>query len=219
MFMAEALGQEWELREFRLSRTCTGSACTLTAHNTPVQNNPFGPLFHDNDSPSLAFQKEFVGQVPSLAAKTLSAITMTTPIADDGPQSDEGFPTNNNYADGKLSTTFSTSIASALSSIGRSDLTPTDVLNRATTQSCAGCHQISGNQGLGASLVWPASLGFTHVDEFSHLSTALTGVFLPYRARVLQNFIQAHCGGGADAAAATTDVGLTVGGSAVGAAN
>ncbi len=229
MFMFQTGSQEWELREFRLSQTCGGTSCSLTADNTFVQDNPFGLLFGGTDSVSLAFQKEFITQVPHLAAKSINGITMSTPTVDDGPQSDEQAPTNNDYlAQGQNNTTLLANIQAKLVAIGRTDLTPDNILDRATTQSCAGCHELSVGRNLGPTidggtgLVWPASNGFTQINEFSQLSPALTGTFLPHRAAVLKNFINAHCatdGGTSDGGAPQLDPTETLGGSAVGAAN
>ena len=222
MFMFSAPGdpisaQEWELREFRLSQSCVGTACTLTANNTFVQTNPFGPLFGGTDTQSQKFQAAFLNQVPRLAAKSIPNITMSTGSAFDGPQSDEQAPSNNDYfIQGQSNTAFLSQITSKLASIGRSDLTAHNILDRATTQSCAGCHELAVGRPLGAGLTWPASLGFVQVNELGSLSSALTGTFLPARAKVLVNFINANC---ADAGAAPADDGTTLGGSAVGAAN
>jgi hypothetical protein len=101
-----------------------------------------------------------------------------------------------------------------------------NVLDRATTQTCAGCHLFSGGQALGGGKTWPSSLGFVQIDEASNLSPALTGTFLPRRKAVLEKFINDRCTGVAAGAppnalpaAAPSAEELTVGGSAVGAAN
>ncbi|HEX7838942.1 MAG TPA: hypothetical protein VF469_15800, partial [Kofleriaceae bacterium] len=63
---------------------------------------------------------------------------------------------------------------------------------------CGGCHQLSNSKAIGGGLTWPASAGFVQSTEFTEagpdgtrfqLSGALTGVFLPHRAQVLQNFL------------------------------
>ena len=67
--------------------------------------------------------------------------------------------------------------------------------------------------------MWPPSLGFVQADELGHLSKALTDVFLPARATVLRKFIDAHCSAPPGAVEGGSEDGLTLGGSAVGAAN
>jgi len=220
MFMNVKGGQQWELREFRLSQTCNVAACSLVARNTFAQTNPFGGLFGGTDSPSTAFQASFLNQVPRLAATTLNAIGMSTPDVDNAGESDEQDSSNNYASQAAGNAPFLASISSELASIGRSDLTPTNVLDRATTQSCAGCHQLSVSHPLGAGLVWPASNGFTQIDESSRLSPALTGTFLPFRAQVLVNFINGQCGITVSPAPPAPDSDpTTIGGAPVGAAN
>jgi hypothetical protein len=69
----------------------------------------------------------------------------------------------------------SKSIQNALTATG-SNLTPTNIVNRIRTQTCAGCHHYSGNphagpDDLGGGAVWPNKAGgdpnmdFTHVSE------------------------------------------------------
>jgi hypothetical protein len=72
----------------------------------------------------------------------------------------------------------SKSIQEALTAAG-SDLTPTNIVNRIRTQTCAGCHHYSGNtcgtneldcypDDLGGGVVWPPKKGnmdFTHISE------------------------------------------------------
>ena len=79
-----------------------------------------------------------------------------------------------------------------------SALTPEQIANRATTQSCGGCHQISNGRDLGDGLSWPFSLGFVHTSESTFVDTdgverhqrsqALNDVFLPHRTDILQQF-------------------------------
>lgn len=85
---------------------------------------------------------------------------------------------------------------------GTPPITVAELDERATTQSCGGCHQISNGAGLGTSvsggspLTWPGSLGFVHIDEFSNLSPALTdpGMFLDHREQVLFDYLDVACG-------------------------
>jgi hypothetical protein len=113
-------------------------------------------------------------------------------------------------------TALSNAIQAELTKLG-STLTPLDIVQRATTQSCAGCHQVSPGTDVGGGLTWPASEGFTQVDEQGQQSAALAQVFLPFRKSVLTSFIDQHCTGGA--AVADGDGTTTVGGQQTGAAN
>ncbi len=217
-----ATGQDpWQLREFRLSLTAClpdGSGCTLVANNTSVATNPFGTLFGGTDATSTAFQNKFIGQVPHLAAKAVPNVGMATPGIDNAGQSNEQDQTNDYLVQGGGNTAFLTAITTKLASIGRADLTAQNILDRATTQSCAGCHQLTNNKPIGAGLVWPPSNGFTQIDERSKLSPALTTAFLPARAKVLQGFINQNCPG-VPPTPAGGDPGTTIGGGVVGSAN
>ena len=84
-----------------------------------------------------------------------------------------------------------------------STLTPVDVVTRAQTQSCAGCHHISVGAQLGGSLgAWPSTLPptFTHEQLANpesgpdglryQISDALKNVFLPFRKHVIKTFLQ-----------------------------
>jgi hypothetical protein len=192
MFVNKDLGQQWELREFRLSQACVGTACTLTADNTGAQVNPFGGLFAGTTTADKAFQTSFLNQVSPLAAKSAAAITMTTPFADNAGESDEQDSSNDYDVQGSENAAFEAEITAKLKSLNRTDLTATNILDRATTQSCAGCHQVSNGRSLGDGVTWPSSNGFTQITESSQLSPALTGTFLPARANVLVNFINSQ---------------------------
>ena len=216
------VSQNWELREYRLSRPCTSAtSCTLVMHLASVKNDPFPSLFAGTDTQSTSFQSAFLNQVPKLAAKSVPAIAMSTSNTFNGGESHE--QSSGDQYEVAASSTFRSQIQSKLTAIG-STLTPTNILQRATTQSCAGCHQLEAGANLGGGLTWPASNGFTQVSETSGLSPALQNVFLPARKKVLEGFVDAHCSGSADAGSATssasaTDGTETIGGSVVGAAN
>jgi hypothetical protein len=242
------LSNDWQLREFTLSQVCAGAGksevCTLVANNTLVKNNPFGGLFDQGEGAS--FQKEFIKQVATLAGSTIPSISMSTPLADCGGQSTENVDTTQNdyacqaglgHAAGdptcsgfSENTSLSNAIAAELTKLDITGLTPEDIVQRATTQSCAGCHQLSPGTNLGGGLTWPASNGFVQVDEqnvdgkgLGHQSPALVDDFLPFRSGVLTNFINSQCGGadgGADGGDEPEGNGSqTVGGTVSGGAN
>jgi hypothetical protein len=220
---------DWDLREFRLSQTCTaegdaGLKCTVTANNTVVQNNPAAALFAATGAQLSSFQTAFLGQLPSLAATSVAGISWEIPQADDSIDSIElwaniaVFFRNNDYTLQALSPQFSSAISKALVPIntklgltGANALTVTDMVNRAETQSCAGCHEVVQANGsaeavLGGGLPnWPSSNGFTQISELGPnadtgtfgvptLSPALTGTFLPARGQNLVTFLQDNGG-------------------------
>jgi hypothetical protein len=216
----------WQLREFTLSQACTkGNVCTLTANNTFVKNNPFGDLFEKGGSAT--FQKEFISQVKTLAATSIPLISMTTPNVDNAGESPESVDTNDYACQAGLgsaeqdfcsptnpkNTSLEAAIQTELTAL-KSNLTPLDIIQRATTQACAGCHELSPGTSLGGGLTWPQTLGFVQVDEQGQQSPALVDVFLPFRKTVLTKFIDAHCSSGSTDE--DVDPTRTVGGQAVG---
>jgi hypothetical protein len=211
--------KQWQLREFQLNKPCAPAAsCTLSVQHVTVKVNPADELFTGTHANAPAFQAGFLGQVGVLSRPNAATITMTngnnfnefesvssstaTSIADDVL-----------YAD-FTEASFRTQIRSKITN---PNLTVNNILDRATTQTCAGCHRLSTfppHSQLGDGVVWPQSLDFVHVDEFSNLSPALLDVFLPQRKSVLGSFLRDQCSG-----VPITDDGTNVGGGAIDAAN
>jgi hypothetical protein len=208
---------QWHLREFKTDLTCIGTDCTLAIDHVTTKTNPASQLFDGTATLAPEFLTDFPKQVVALASTDISTIGMT--IANDNYNTYESVSELSNKVlyDQFTDTALQNAIQGVLTKKGIA-LQVGDILRRASTQTCAGCHQLStiGNEAqLGGGLVWPASDTFVQVDEQSKLSTALTQFFLPHRQAVLDDFIDAHCcGGGSD-----VDDGLTVGGSQVGASN
>ena len=223
---------EWQLREFKLRRTCTTSGdpstCRLVFEHVPVKVNPAPELFAGSHPRSASFRSQFEAQLARLVGRSANDLSLAP-----AEQFDEYESVSSrvevDYAQVTLPPMIG-EVQQRLTQMG-SFLTPDDVLRRATTQTCAGCHQVSNNVALGGGLVWPPSLEFTHIDENHRLSPALTQVFLPHRRDVLEAFINSNCGlpdtaraaGGLDLGPAAIEAairdGRTIGGSAVGAAN
>jgi len=115
---------------------------------------------------------------------------MVTPAVFNGFQSDAQAG-DNDYGP-QLPTTgaFNTAIQKKLTAL-KSNLTPRNVVDRATTQSCAGCHELSTGVPLGGGFTWPSSNGFTQISEARKLSPALAGAggFLENRKSVLIKFL------------------------------
>ncbi|WP_394832777.1 hypothetical protein LVJ94_40370 [Pendulispora rubella] len=218
MFMNRVSQQPWELREFRLGSVCgETSPCPLVAKNTFVQVNPFGGLFGPNGQSS-GFQTEFLDQVEALASGDVNTITMSTSSGFNAGESIESGTSNDYRVQAENNTGLHQAITAKLKSIGRSDLTSNNILDRATTQSCAGCHQLSIGDDLGAGATWPRSNLFTHVSEKRVISPALAQVFLPFRAQVLSHFLDPTCAA-PPSANVDSPVRRTLGGGVVGAAN
>jgi hypothetical protein len=161
----------WSLREFKLLRTCSGNACSAIKL-VPVtnKNNPYGPLFAPASplANAPAFQAFFPTQVAKLKASSVAGLDMSTPDIYNSGQSQASGATaaEMRYIDlfTPGASTLRTALQTELTTAG-STLTPDDIVKRAQTQTCAGCHRLSNNVDLGGGVTWPASLGFTHVTE------------------------------------------------------
>lgn len=181
---------EWHLREFKLRKNCpTATSCQLLFDHVQVKANPAEELFSGSHQRSSAFQAAFIGQVRRLASNDLNTISMSTSNTfnefESVSQRQDVIYRNDTQA------TFRTAIQNELTRI-RSPLSVDNILDRATTQTCAGCHLISDNRPLGGGLTWPRSRGFVHIDEGGNLSAALTQTFIPRRLQVLEAFITAR---------------------------
>jgi hypothetical protein len=205
---------EWQLREFKLNRTCLGPAdpdaapapapCKLFFEPVSDKTNPWGALFNDNN-PHLhgaAFRTEFLTQLVALAPQDVNAIGMAVSNTFNAGQSNaQGaenlytFHLNQGNPAG-----FRQAITTKLASLGI-PLTADNMAARATAQSCGGCHQLSNNVLLGGldaggqPLRWPPSLGFVHTSEGGFRSPALNLHFLPKRKQILEKFLVDTCPG------------------------
>ena len=196
--------QIWQLREFQLARACTGTDCRLYFEPVSAKTNAWGGLFNDLDPhPSgPTYRAELLDQIEELAPQDVTAIGMTTsPSCNAGQSNAQG--TENRYGvhfalGNPLG--FRAALTTELVNRGLA-LTPDDIVARATTQSCGGCHQLSNNALLGGQdaqglpLRWPASAGFVHVREDGTRSAALNNVFLPKRAQILTDLLNETCNG------------------------
>ena len=170
----------------------------MFARTVTDKNNPFGTLFNSTSALPLAddFREEFLEHVPGLAASTVMGVTMNIPDTfNTGQSTSFNFGAPDNYpsafsAGGGNGSVFGQQIQAKLTAIG-STLTPANIVTRALSQSCAGCHELAAALPIGGGLTFPNSLTFVHVSESGALSSALTGTFLPHRAAVLADFLQA----------------------------
>lgn len=216
---------EWQLREFKTRRVCTSSTdastCRLVIEHVTAKVNPAEELFTGIHTRSASFQSQFVAQLSRLTGTTPTSLSLAP--GDMFNEFESVSSTNNVQYTQFTFPTFRSAIQAKLTGLG-SPLTVDNILDRATTQTCAGCHQLSNNVDLGRGMRWPASLEFTHIDENRQLSPALLTTFLPRRRVVLEAFINARCTGGPtqktlDEVDAAVRANQTIGGSTVGAAN
>jgi hypothetical protein len=199
-------GIPWSLREFKLLRSgCPGTACAMRMLPVTVKNNPYGPLFGESPGSDANGADNFAAyfaknSVASLAAATRADIGMITPEKYDAAQSNSSGTNNDSNYPGMFAENADLpgAIQTTLTAIG-STLTPLQIVARAQTQSCAGCHQLSNNADLGGSVTWPASLNFVHISERLtevvdgvtryQISPALIQAFLPVRKEVMEQYL------------------------------
>ena len=181
-------GQFWQLREYKLQRSCIGSTCTLQVRNVTDKNNPATALFA-NGGDSTFQSTDFINQVPKLAVtgNDPNDVAMNTKNVYNWGESTEDSRNDYKPAAGNA---IRNKIQAKLTAIG-SPLSVDNILDRATTQSCAGCHQNSPFDDLGGNMQWPNSNGFTQIDENKTLSPAVQA-FIVHRTEVMTDFL---CGG------------------------
>ncbi len=210
-FMAGANPQTWMLRQFHVVQDAQG----MKIIPVPVATNPPASLFNEtiNETLGSSFRSNFLNQIAALtpvqancnSTNLIDCISMETPSQDDDGESIEGGPggppTAMDYAAAFAnSPNFKAAIQTRLGS--GSGLTPDDIIARAQTQTCAGCHHLSVNASLGGGLTWPATLGFSHeqlAPPFDttgpdgpryQISPALQNDFLLFRKHVIETFLQ-----------------------------
>jgi hypothetical protein len=181
--------QEWHLREFKIGKPCAaGATCKLAVTHVTVKANPADELFRGTHARSAAFEATFLNQIGTLSRRNAATVAMATNNAHNEFESSSQ---NTEVAyRGFTRASFRTQIQAKITN---PNLTVNNILDRATTQTCGGCHQVSNGVNLGDGITWPSSLGFVHVDETGTLSPALTNVFLPRRATVLKSFLDKQC--------------------------
>lgn len=185
------------------------SNCRLAFKPVTVKNNPFGALFNFTSTEPRAapFRDHFISDVEPLSDNSVAGMGMATPDLFNAGQSNSQGQENEyrvHLNNGGAGNPFIQSIGLELGSLDRGDLLTDNIADRATTQSCAGCHQLSNDDRLGGIVdpKWPRSaappvavgVSFVHVSESSAVSLALRHVFLPRRKQILASFLDATCG-------------------------
>jgi hypothetical protein len=198
---------DWTLREFRLDQVCDSlGSCRLIARQETVKGNPFPELFNPSHPDNAAFEADFLAGLSSLLPDPddLNSIGLSVPAIYNAGESKEDI--TNHYAFQPFDPA---PINAQVSSLSLSySVTATEVVRRANSQSCAGCHQTASNSDLGDGITWPDNnLGFVHVDENSELSDPLQapGGWLDQRRDLMISFIQDNCDNGCDSSASVLD--------------
>jgi hypothetical protein len=194
----------WTLREFRLRKRCSGDSCVMRFEPDTVKTNPAGVLFSSKVSHPLKedFSAALLEQVEALSTNDVLRYTMSFEDRFNSGQSHSS-GTENLYVHqlGNGPSPLRTKLQQRLTDLG-SSLTPTNIIARAQTLSCAGCHQLSTGENLGGGLTWPSKstlFTFVHVSERTMeegpdgprfgLSESLVGTFLPYRQQLMEAFL------------------------------
>ena len=202
-FMTGPNPQIWQLREFKMNITCpTSFTCKLFFEPVSDKTNPFGALFNDTNPQPLgpAYRNQFLGQLSALSPQDVNAIGMATGASFNAGQSNASGSENDYGVHFLLGNPagFRLAVTNQLAVLGI-PLTADNIVTRATTQSCGGCHQLSNNDLLGGldsagnPLRWPPSAGFVHTLESGNRSAALNNVFLPKRKSILEQFLASSC--------------------------
>ncbi|HXH42066.1 MAG TPA: hypothetical protein VNN08_25810 [Thermoanaerobaculia bacterium] len=194
----------FRMYQFYLTKDCS-AACTMRMTPDVLHDFPFGPLFDSSQSnpQTAAFQDAFVEQVPNLAVRDVNEYFMEIPreflMAESDPT--DSFPAfffAQPFERSKAANPgFYNRIQGKLTAIG-STLTPDQIVLRAETQNCVGCHLVTGDVGEG--VVFPHSFDSLQqvADNVTEpgengprfmISPALRDVFIPHRMKILMDFL------------------------------
>ena len=192
--------------QFHVTKDCSSGACTLRMTPDVLTNMAYGDLFYSTDTSARAkaFRDAFVEQVPNLAVRNANEFFMDIPrdylIAESDPYDDviKAFEYIKPFNKTKLTAPdFKSRIQTKLTSIS-STLTPEEIVHRAETQNCVGCHFFSGSVGEGVS--FPHSIdGIQHVTEDTLepgeagqrylISDGMRDGFIPHRMQILIDYL------------------------------
>lgn len=199
-----SLGGKPQFYQFRLEKSCAGTICRLLMAPDVLQNSPMGSFFNATKAQGQRFRENFIQQVETLAIPDRNRYFMDVPreflIAESDPVDGElAFLFLPSFLSGLVTLegqAFNARITTELRRVG-SSLTPTDIVYRAQTQNCYGCHAAAA---VGLRLVSPPPIAILqHISErFQEqgeagarysISPAMHNQFLPHRMEVLRNFL------------------------------
>ena len=213
-FPQQALG-DWSMREFRLKPATSGTLPYLAQPNFD-KDVPARSLFDSTltDAVTTSFQTTFFpSAVERLALQDVNAMNYPSHVPDQFNSGDShmlggGNPVTglfDNYGEqfGSGASPFRSRIQAQLSAIG-SPLTPDNIVARATSLSCGGCHNISqddqATRPLGLPQQFAHTGGFVQVNEqtaaitgdpthFRFVRSPFVESVEPYRAQVMLDFL------------------------------
>jgi len=181
--------------QFVVEKRCASGDCRLVMQPDLVENVPHSSLFNASiDTPLAAqFREEFIRQIPTLALRDINYyidFPKQYLVGETNPADSVVFGSNA-YFQGlatQAGKDFDKRVQAELTRVG-SKMSTFQLLVRADTQACGGCHL--GNIDVGDGIHFPASIGVfgdTHVG-LNAVSPALRDVFGPRRARALVDFL------------------------------
>ena len=199
-----------EMLQFRIAKQCAAGACTMRIVPDVLENTAFG-AFLDASDPSdraVRFREEFIRQIPNLAIPDINGYFMTIPneyLVGDTSPFDSGVPPfiyDITFGRGRLAEAaddYRNRIQAELTRIG-STLTPEDIVTRAETLNCVGCHFLTADIGNG--VVFPQALargqqitedalfdGEAGPKSRYGVSLPVSKVFVPSRMKILTDFL------------------------------
>lgn len=190
----------WTLKEFKTFLSCAGGACDYDVLPISVKVNPFGALWNKDVAtgavtPPLPpsntyataigglaplasnFQAEVLSQVTfdRLANPDLNSVTYEVKLDKNSAESQSQGPVIDHYPNqfnAAANATFRNNLNTLAAGFG---LTGAQIVNRATANSCAGCHLppafgLTNANAIGPGVSWPNALSFVHVDTLPMVS-------------------------------------------------
>jgi hypothetical protein len=191
-------------RQFALRRHCaSGQPCVARLTRIPLDNMPHAVLFDASrgGEHAVAFRLDFLRQVASLSLRDVNRISMNLNSNYGAASAESVIPVFNYRLPFRRSLNtvagqrFREQIAEELRRAG-STLTPEDLIGRAETQNCVGCHGKPGP--IGDGVVFPKAFESCEhkADDAplksARISPALERVFVPYRIQVLSDYLRAR---------------------------
>jgi hypothetical protein len=179
-----ATTSRWMLKEFKTALDCGSSPCKFEIRPIPVKVNPWGELWNEDIANTPAhplsllaqtMQADTVAQTSLLGDPTLMRIGYSVSLPHNAPQSFSQAPMNPVFTTPSSQGPFATwtdqyrtqfNAAAGPINVFRTGLqggaavhglTAAQLVNRATAQSCAGCHNPSGFGLLAANSIGPAT--------------------------------------------------------------
>jgi hypothetical protein len=188
--------------EFKVDASCAHSGPCAQRHLQRVRlaNTPSTNLFDASVATPQgeAFRRVFLKQIRTLAVRDVNEYSMSIDVAyavTEMPANAAAFNYQIPFRRSLRSDhgiAFRQAIASELKLLG-SPLTPENIIDRAETRNCGGCHGKTG--AVGDGIVAPEAFDSgEHIADDSPIhdarrSPALRGVFLPYRIELLMRYI------------------------------